>query len=54
MHAVMNVERQVDDAETGVPLQGAYFLDVGLGAGDRRRKRGNDAALVLELDAQLD
>src|SRR5690606_15171706 len=52
--AVVHADYQLDDADAAVALVHADLLDVAVCGIDATGQQGDQAALVLELDAQLD
>src|SRR3546814_4869380 len=54
VHAVMHADHQLDDADAAVALVHADLLDVAVGGIDAAGEQGDQAALVLQLDPELD
>src|SRR5690606_3892435 len=54
VHAVLHADHQMNDAGAAVALVHADLLDIAVGGVDAAGQQGDQAALVLQFDAQLD
>src|SRR5450830_568185 len=54
VHAVVHADHQLDHADATIAFVHADFLDIAVGGIDAAGQQGDQAALVLQLDAQLD
>src|SRR5450830_1199338 len=54
VHAVVHADHQLDHADATIAFVHADFLDIAVGGIDAAGQQGDQAALVFQLDAQLD